>query len=134
MTRPFRIRRALALLAFLAMCIGRALAADGAAAEIDGKALLRKNCGRCHSIEAAGESPLKQAPPLRDVYLKYPVEKLEFELAEGMGSRHRDMPQIQFSAEQVAGILTYLSGLAGQEAPAGGPATTSPGTDETEPP
>ena len=63
-----------------------------------GKALLEKNCGRCHSLDATGTSPLPQAPPLREVYLKYPIDQLEEGFAEGMGSRHRDMPQIQFSA------------------------------------
>jgi hypothetical protein len=28
-------------------------------------------------------------------------ERLEFELAEGIGSRHKDMPQIQFSSEDI---------------------------------
>lgn len=79
----------------------------------DGKAILAKNCGRCHAIEATGASPLPQAPPLREVYLRYPIEQLEEGFAEGMGSRHRDMPQIQFSAEQVTAILNYLGGITG---------------------
>jgi hypothetical protein len=28
-----------------------------------------------------------------------------------MGSRHADMPQIQFSSEEIAAILTYLGGI-----------------------
>ena len=78
-----------------------------------GKALLEKNCGRCHSLEATGTSPLPQAPPLREVYLKYPIDQLEEGFAEGMGSRHRDMPQIQFSEDQVAAILNYLGSITG---------------------
>jgi mono/diheme cytochrome c family protein len=102
----------------------------GAAAEIDGKALLEAKCGRCHSLDAKGESPLPQAPPLREVYLKYPIDQLEEGFAEGMGSRHRDMPQIQFSDEQVAAILTYLGGITGVD-----PATRvrSPVPGETPP-
>jgi hypothetical protein len=30
-----------------------------------------------------------------------------------MGSRHRDMPQIQFSSEQVGAILSYLGSITG---------------------
>jgi hypothetical protein len=40
-----------------------------------------------------------------------------------MGSRHRDMPQIQFSDDQVAAILNYLGGITGVA-----PATRAPAT------
>ncbi len=75
-------------------------------------------------------SPLPQAPPLREVYLKYPIDQLEEGFAEGMGSRHRDMPQIQFSDDQVAAILNYLGGITGvdpgKRAPATIPGETPP--------
>ena len=38
----------------------------------------------------------------------YPTERLEVELGEGIGSRHREMPQIQFSAEEITSIYYYL--------------------------
>jgi cytochrome c len=81
--------------------------------EIDGKAILEKNCSGCHSIEAIGASPLKGAPPLREIYLRYPIEQLEYGFAEGMGSKHRDMPQTQFSTEEVSAILNYLGSITG---------------------
>jgi mono/diheme cytochrome c family protein len=84
------------------------------------------------AIEATGESPLKQAPPLRDVYRRYPVQELEF--AEGMGSRHKDMPQVQFSSEQVDAILAYLSEISGEPPPSEQPTITPPGGSSTEPP
>ncbi len=96
----------------------------------DGKAILATLCGRCHAIEATGASPLPQAPPLREVYLRYPIEQLEEGFAEGMGSRHRDMPQIQFSDEQVAAILNYLGSITGvdpaRRAPSSIPGETPP--------
>ncbi len=110
MVRPLGMREALISLALLATGAGGALAADDAA---DGKAILEKNCARCHSIDTTGESPLAKAPPLRQVYLKYPIEQLEEGFAEGMGSRHRDMPQIQFSPDQVSAILSYLGSITG---------------------
>jgi cytochrome c len=131
MIRPLRSRNALTYLALLTIGAGSAFAADNSGAAIDGKAALEKNCGRCHSIEATGESPLKGAPPLREVYLRYPIEQLEEGFAEGMGSRHRDMPQIQFSPEQVSGILNYLGSITGI-APSQRPPAAIP--DETEPP
>ena len=122
---------ALTSLALLTAGVGSALAAEGSGTASDGKALLEKNCGRCHSLEATGESPLKGAPPLREVYLRYPIEQLEEGFAEGMGSRHRDMPQIQFSPEEVSGILNYLGSITGVE-PSRRPRAAVP--DETEPP
>lgn len=76
----------------------------------DGKAILDRNCGRCHAVVAGAESPLKAAPNLFIVLGSYPNERLELELAEGIGSRHRDMPQIQFSAEEITSIYYYLHG------------------------
>jgi len=92
---------------------GEGTTPPASAAESEGKAILEKNCGRCHSLEASSESPLPQAPPLREVYLKYPIDQLEEGFAEGMGSKHRDMPQIQFSPGQVGAILNYLGSITG---------------------
>ena len=104
--------RALLGLCFAVLVLGAqpADAMDGAS---EGKALLQAHCSKCHSLEATGASPLPQAPPLREVYLKYPIDQLEQGFAEGMGSRHREMPQIQFSTEQVAAILAYLGSITG---------------------
>jgi mono/diheme cytochrome c family protein len=129
MTKPRRMSAAHLFLALLAL--GLPVALDAAqAAESEGQALLAKNCGRCHSIEANGESPLPQAPPLREIYLKYPIDQLEEGFAEGMGSRHRDMPQIQFSDDQVAAILTYLGSITGVDPTKRAPAVIP---DETPP-
>jgi cytochrome c len=108
-----RASRAACLALLLGLGTNAALAEEHGAG--DGKAILEANCGRCHSIDAAGASPLPQAPPLREVYLKYPIDQLEEGFSEGMGSRHRDMPQIQFSDEQVFAILTYLGSITGVE-------------------
>ena len=67
------IRTAVTGLALLTIGTGRALAVMTSSAAADGKALLQAHCSRCHSIEAPGTSPLEQAPPLREVYLKYPI-------------------------------------------------------------
>ena len=77
-----------------------------------GKALLQENCGRCHAIGAVGSSPLRQAPPMRNIYAKFAPRELQAELREGMVSRHRAMPQIDFSDEDVDAILAYLYALA----------------------
>jgi cytochrome c len=109
---PLPLRQAVVFVALLVGSAGGALAADDTDAAA-GKAVLEAHCVKCHSIAATGESPLPKAPPLRQVYLKYPIEQLEEGFAEGMGSRHRDMPQIQFSPDQVEAILTYLGSITG---------------------
>jgi hypothetical protein len=65
-----------------------------------------------HAIEATGESPLKVAPPMGDIYARYATRELQEELSEGMVSKHKQMPQISFSDEDVAAILVYLYDLA----------------------
>jgi mono/diheme cytochrome c family protein len=77
-----------------------------------GKVLLQKNCGRCHAVERVGASPLKGAPAMRDIYVRFSPRELQAELSEGMVSRHREMPQIDFSDEDVDAILAYLYALA----------------------
>jgi len=133
MTRLFPIRDLLALISLLSVGVG-SLAADASGSEISGKRLLENHCSRCHSIKATGESPLKGAPPLREIYLKYPIEELEYGFAEGMGSKHRDMPQIQFSTEEVSAILNYLGSITGIVPSQRARAVIPPSSEGTEPP
>lgn len=73
-----------------------------------GKEILQRNCGRCHAVIAGEASPLPEAPNLYTILSTYPSDRLDVELSEGIGSRHRDMPQIQFSAEEITSIYYYL--------------------------
>ena len=98
--------------ALLAIRFGHAEAGDTIEAAAEGMSLLKTHCARCHSIEATGHSPLPNAPPLRSIFLKYPIDHLESGLAEGMGSKHREMPQIQ-SPEELSAILDYLGTVTG---------------------
>ena len=123
-----------ALACLVTLTIGLASATAATSPEIDGKALLEKNCARCHSIAATGDSPLKGAPPLREVYLGKPIEMLEQGLEEGLGSRHPDMPQVQSSAEQADAILDYLGGLVGRPPSTRPPASIPSTPDAVEPP
>jgi mono/diheme cytochrome c family protein len=86
-------------------------AADFTKQEMRGKTILHEKCGRCHAIEAVGESPLNKAPPMRDIYARFNPRELQAELSEGKVSKHKEMPQIAFSDEDVYAILTYLHAL-----------------------
>src|SRR5262245_42992804 len=90
MVKPRSIPAALGCLLMIA--VGSAHAAEGASPKSTERHF-QNTCARCHSIEATGDSPLRGAPPLREVYLKYPIEMLQYDLAEGFGSKHRDMPR-----------------------------------------
>ena len=113
MTRVYRALHACVLAAGLLLS-GPSIsdAADTGKLATRGKAIHEEKRGGCHAIEAVGDSPLKGAPPMRDVYSRYAPRELQAELLEGKGSRHKEMPQIQFSEEDVDAILAYLYALA----------------------
>ena len=59
----------LGLTAGLLLCLPATLdAAKLSKLATRGKVILQEKCSRCHALEAVGESPLKQAPPMRDIY------------------------------------------------------------------
>jgi cytochrome c len=76
-----------------------------------GRALLEANCARCHATGKEGASPLAQAPPFREVVKRYEPETLAEALAEGIVTGHPDMPEFQFSPEQIGTIIAYLDSL-----------------------
>ena len=100
------------LLAWLLLVSVPAAHEVAGASEVRGKAILQEKCGRCHAVETVGESPLKNAPPMRDIYARYAPRELQEELSQGMVSKHKAMPQIEFSHEDVAAIMAYLYALA----------------------
>ena len=77
-----------------------------------GKALIEDKCSRCHAVGSVGDSPLPEAPPMRTIYARFAPRELQAELREGMVSRHRAMPQIDFTDEETDAILAYLYALA----------------------
>ena len=94
-------------LALALLCCAKSAVADEAS---DGKALLATHCGRCHAVDPSAKSPRQQAPNLAIVLQSYPAERLQSELSEGIRPRHPDMPQVRFSAGEIASIYHYLHG------------------------
>ena len=110
---PYFAHQARSLIVGLLLCLSATSnAADSGQLKVRGKVILQENFGRCHAVGAVGESPLKQAPPMRDVYARFAPRELQAELREGMVSKHRAMPQIDFSDEDTDAILAYLYALA----------------------
>lgn len=76
-----------------------------------GATLARAHCASCHSIDKVSRSPLKIAPPFRSLHLRYPVERLEEPLAEGIVTGHPTMPEFSFDSDQIADFIAFLKSL-----------------------
>src|SRR5262245_49839842 len=94
----------------LAAAATLALAGPAAAQAPDvqrGLNFARVNCAQCHAIDRASESPLKIAPPFRDLHLRYPVDDLRRPLSEGIVANHPTMPQFRLDADQVNDVIAF---------------------------
>ncbi|GJD99246.1 c-type cytochrome [Methylobacterium isbiliense] len=76
-----------------------------------GETLARTNCARCHAVGRHGASPLREAPPFRELHTRYPVEDLGEALAEGIQTGHPTMPEFRFDPDQVQALIAYLKSL-----------------------
>jgi mono/diheme cytochrome c family protein len=92
----------------LAAAPARAVEAEGVAL---GRDLVATYCADCHAIEKTGESTHPEAPPLRDLHLRYELEWLSEALVEGLVSGHADMPEFEFDPQQAEAIVGYLESL-----------------------
>ena len=76
-----------------------------------GKTFALNNCARCHAIDRVSPSPLKIAPPFRELHKRYPIETLAEALAEGISTGHPTMPAFQLEPDQIGDLLAYLKSL-----------------------
>lgn len=76
-----------------------------------GATLARANCARCHAVGRSGASPLREAPPFRELHTRYPVEDLGEALAEGIRTGHPSIPEFRFDADEGAALIAYLKSL-----------------------
>ena len=76
-----------------------------------GKALVVRDCSRCHAVGKTDASRHKQAPPFRTLSKRYPIESLEEALAEGIITGHPDMPEFQYEPDDVGAIIVYLKSI-----------------------
>jgi mono/diheme cytochrome c family protein len=76
-----------------------------------GRRLAQLYCAGCHAIDKVSPSPLRIAPPFRNLHERYPVETLEEALAEGITTGHPSMPQFQFEPDQINDLIMFLKSL-----------------------
>lgn len=104
------------MMRFLLRCLAATLAMTGTAlaitpAEQRGKNFVVNNCSRCHAVDKVSPSPLKIAPPFRDLHRKYPIDTLQESLAEGIYTGHPTMPVFRLEPDQINDVLSYLKSL-----------------------
>jgi cytochrome c len=104
-------RTAIVVGALMVASIGPALAQQDPAVQ-RGLTFVRVHCAQCHSIDAVSESPLKIAPPFRDLSRRFPIESLAPRLAEGIIANHPTMPQFRLDADQVNDVISFIKSLA----------------------
>ena len=97
--------------ALMLASIGSAPAQQQEPAVQRGLTFVRVHCAQCHSIDAVSESPLKVAPPFRDLHLRFPVDSLAPRLAEGIIANHPTMPQFRLDADQVNDVIAFIKSL-----------------------
>jgi cytochrome c len=79
-----------------------------------GREIAERFCARCHAIGPESKSPHESAPPFRLIVAKGHLENLEEALGEGIVVGHPDMPQFQFSPQNVGALVAYLKSLSGK--------------------
>lgn len=95
-------------------------AEDMTVSAIRGEALAIRRCAACHATGAEGTSPNAEAPPLRELGRRYPVENLEEAFAEGILVAHDGpMPPFVFEADEVRDLVAYLRKLQDEQADRG---------------
>lgn len=85
-------------------------AAQSAAAQ-RGSNFVRTHCIGCHAIDKVSPSPLKVAPPFRELHLRYPIETLQEAFAEGIVTGHPSMPEFKLDPAQIGDLMAYFKTL-----------------------
>jgi cytochrome c len=95
----------------LFLALPGAAAAQMSPSEQRGQIFVRANCSNCHATDRMSASPLKIAPPFRELHLRYPVESLQEALVEGVRTGHANMPEFQLDVGQASDVIAYLKTL-----------------------
>lgn len=76
-----------------------------------GRALAFRYCGSCHAVDRNDRSRHPQAPALRSLSERYPIDALGESLAEGLSSGHPDMPEFVFQPDGVRDLTAWLDAI-----------------------
>jgi cytochrome c len=76
-----------------------------------GRAIAQEKCQSCHASGPTGTSQNPQAPPLRTLGEKYPIDSLSEAFAEGVMVGHSNMPEFELEPAQVEALMTYIESI-----------------------
>ena len=105
------ICRLLNLVVALCLLQPGAAMAQSSPSEQRGQTFVRANCSTCHATDKVSASPLKIAPPFRELHLRYPVESLQEALVEGIRTGHVNMPEFRLDPGQASDVIAFLKSL-----------------------
>ena len=104
--------QSVALASLVCVLVGASAAAGQAGDQSQaGRAYADAACASCHAVGRSGASPLKAAPPFREIMTRYPAEDLEEALAEGIVVGHPAMPNFQLEGPDLENLVAYLRTL-----------------------
>lgn len=78
-----------------------------------GQTFAKVHCAQCHSIDKVSESPLRIAPPFRELLERYPADDLRAAFLEGIVTKHPTMPQYRLELDQAANLIAFIKALNG---------------------
>jgi mono/diheme cytochrome c family protein len=78
-----------------------------------GRVFVESNCARCHAIGLDDDSHMPEAPPLRSLHTRYPIDSLTEAFAEGIVTGHPQMPEFQLDTDTISDMLAYIKSLSG---------------------
>ncbi len=100
---------------FCGYIIGSAGGAAAASPDaVNGRALAKTYCSRCHSIGKVGVSPVAKAPAFRNLHDRYDVEDLPEILTNGVRTGHPAMPEWLLDPGDGADLSAYVVGIQGR--------------------
>jgi cytochrome c len=104
--------RILAILLALAASLAAARGEDDRESAFRGKRLAEANCSGCHAIAQFDESPLRMAPPLRDIAGSNSASVLREKLRGAVFLEHAVMPDFEPSDEQADDLANHMLSIA----------------------
>ena len=78
-----------------------------------GRMFAQENCGGCHAVGRADQSPHPAAPPFRTLDRRLNLDTFAERLRNGLTSGHPDMPTFRFTRQDARALVAYLRFIQG---------------------
>ena len=111
------MRARLALLALSLLTFGCATgqnAGNGyapATAAERGRDLAQRRCAGCHALDLQSQSPRMNAPPFREMRIRYNQASFQHRMAEISEGGHYDMPPLRLDPADARDVAAYIESL-----------------------